>query len=141
MDTIHDVHDATPALTTLDASDASKAADTDPTLATLLHSVADTRLPTQFYQLLQLAIPFAIQFWSYGLHRTAGWMAVVSLFGMWALTVKRLDGTDKRDLRFAWTRIGRFVTGRVGTLLAAGLAVDAVIRFMAFVFRCPGCAG
>lgn len=113
----------------------------EPTLDALLRSVAYTRLPTQFYQLLQLAIPFAIQFWSYGLHRTAGWMIVVSLFGLWALCVKRLDGTDEHDARFAWPRIGRRLTRGLGGALAGILAVEAVIRFMAFVFRCPGCAG
>ncbi|MEP6491848.1 MAG: hypothetical protein ABJF01_04180 [bacterium] len=137
MDTIHNVGDATK---TRDVGNLGDARD-DQTLATLLRSIADTRLPTQFSQLLQLAIPFAVQFWSYGLHRTAGWMVVVSLFGLWALAVKRLDGTDERDVRFTWARIGRYLTGRVGTGLAAVLTVEAVIRFMTFVFRCPGCAG
>ena len=35
----------------------------DPTLGALLRSVAYHRLPTQFYQMLQLAIPFAAQLW------------------------------------------------------------------------------
>jgi hypothetical protein len=113
----------------------------EPTLATLLRSVAYTRLPTQFYQLLQLAIPMAFQFWSYGLHRTAGWMIVVSLFGLWALCVKRLENTDEHDVRFAWPRIGRGLTKGIGGALAGILAIEAVVRFMTFVFRCPGCAG
>jgi hypothetical protein len=113
----------------------------EPTLATLLRSVAYTRLPTQFYQLLQLAIPLAFQFWSYGLRRTAGWMIVVSLFGLWALCVKRLENTDAHDVRFAWPRIGRSLTKGIGGALAGTLAIEAVVRFMTFVFRCPGCAG
>jgi hypothetical protein len=115
----------------------------EPTLGAMLRSVAYTRLPTQFYQLLQLAIPFAVQFWSYGLYRTAGWMIVVSLFGMWALCVKRLDrdDVDARSPRFAWLRIGRAVTSGVGGALAACLALEGFVRFMAFVFHCPGCAG
>jgi len=113
----------------------------EPTLSALLRSVAYTRLPTQFYQLLQLAIPFAVQFWSYGLHRTAGWMIVVSLFGLWALCVKRLEGTDERDVRFAWPRIGRSLTKGLGAALAGILAIEGIVRLMTFVFRCPGCAG
>lgn len=123
------------------AKDATNSVVEEPTLVALLRSVAYTRLPTQFYQLLQLAIPFAVQFWSYGLHRTAGWMIVVSLFGLWALCVKRLEGADEHDVRFAWPRIGRSLTKGLGGALAGILAIEAVIRFMAFVFRCPGCAG
>ena len=113
----------------------------EPTLSESLHSLAYTRLPTQFYQLLQLAIPFAFQFWSYGLRRTAGWMVVVSLYGLWALSVKRLEGTAADNPRFAWTRIARSLTKGVGGALAGVLAVEAVVRFLSFVFRCPGCAG
>ena len=116
----------------------------EPTLGALLRSVAYTRLPNQFYQLLQLAIPFAVQFWSYGLHRTAGWMIVVSLFGLWALCVKRLDeavegGVENR--RSAWARIGRAVFSGAGGALAACLALEGFVQFMSYVFRCPGCAG
>jgi hypothetical protein len=111
------------------------------TLGALLRSIAYTRLPTQFYQVLQLAIPMAFQFWSYGLRRTALWMVVVSLFGIWALCVKRLEGTDPRDRRFAWPRIGRSLSLGGAGALAGVLAVETAIRFMAFVFRCPGCAG
>jgi hypothetical protein len=113
----------------------------DPTLGALLRSAAHTRLPTQFYQLLQLAIPFGVQFWSYGLYRTAGWMAVISLFGLWALCVQRLEDADERDVRFAWPRIGRVLTRTVGGGLAAVLAIEGVIHFLSLVFRCPGCAG
>ena len=113
----------------------------DQTLSALLRSIAYTRLPTQFYQVLQLAIPLAFQFWSYGLHRTALWMVVISLFGIWALCVKRLEGTDARDRRFVWPRIGRGLARGFAGGLAGVLILDAFVRFMSFVFRCPGCAG
>jgi hypothetical protein len=116
----------------------------EPTLDVLLRSVAYTRLPTQFYQLLQLAIPFAFQFWSYGLYRTAGWMVVVSLFGLWALCVKRVDEQAEaapEDRGVRWARIGRAVFGGLGGALATALALEGFVRFMASVFHCPGCAG
>jgi hypothetical protein len=113
----------------------------DQTLGALLRSVAYTRLPTQFYQMLQLAIPLAFQFWSYGLYRTALWMVVVSLFGIWALCVKRLDGTDPRDRRFAWPRIGRSLALGAGGALAGVLMAEAALRFLAFALRCPRCIG
>ena len=43
-------------------------------LGALLRSVAYHRLPTQFYQMLQMAIPFAAQLWFWGWNgRRAGW--------------------------------------------------------------------
>jgi hypothetical protein len=116
----------------------------EPTLGAVLRSIAYTGLPTQFYQLLQLAIPFGVQFWSYGLHRTAGWMAVVSLFGLWALCVKRID--ERVDFgeggsTSVWPRIGRAVFSGLGGTLATCLALEGFVQFMSYVFRCPGCAG
>lgn len=113
----------------------------EPTLAALLRAVADTRLPTQFYQLLQLAIPLAAQCWSYGWYRAAGWCVVTSLFGIWALCVQRLEDAELEDVRLAWHRIGRRLSKGFGGVLATALAVEAVVRFLAVVFRCPGCAG
>jgi hypothetical protein len=111
------------------------------TLGALLRSLPATKLPAQFYQLLQLAIPFAFQFWSYGWYRTAGWMIVTSLFGVWALCVQHLEDTDAHDRRFVWQRIGRTVAKSAGGTLAAVLLVEGFVRFLSFVFRCPGCAG
>jgi len=125
--------------------DTTHDARTDLTLGAMLRSVAYTRLPTQFYQLLQLAIPFAFQFWSYGLYRTAGWMVVMSLFGLWALCEQRLDGAGRdgavHGAGYAWTRIARSVAGGAAAALAGLLALEAFVQFMTLVFRCPGCAG
>ena len=68
----------------------------EPTLGALLRSVAYHRLPTQFYQMLQMAIPFAAQLWFWGWKRSAGWMVVVSLFGLWALCEQRVDELGER---------------------------------------------
>ena len=113
----------------------------DPTLGALLRSVAYHRLPTQFYQMLQLAIPFAAQLWVWGWRRSAGWMVVVSLFGLWALCEQRVDDLGEGSPRAAWPRIGRRLSGAIGGLLAGGLAIEGFVQLMRLVFKCPGCAG
>jgi hypothetical protein len=113
----------------------------DPTLDELLHSVAYTRLPTQFYQLLQLAIPLAAELWSKGWHQSAGWAALVSLYGVWALCAKRIDEADPEERISPWPRIGRSVTKGAGIALTCVLGVAAIVKVLSFVFHCPGCAG
>jgi hypothetical protein len=113
----------------------------DLTLDELLHSVAYTRLPTQFYQLLQLAIPLAAELWSKGWHQSAGWAALVSLYGVWALSAKRIDEADPEARISPWLRIGRSVTKGAGIALASVLGVGAIVKILSFVFHCPGCAG
>lgn len=113
----------------------------DLTLDELLHSVAYTRLPAQFYQLLQLAIPLAAQLWSYGWHQSAGWLVVVSLYGIWALCAKRLDEAEPDARLSPWLRIGRSVSKGTGLALGGVLGVLGIVRLLSFVFHCPGCAG
>ena len=113
----------------------------EPTLGALLRSVAYHRLPTQFYQMLQMAIPFAAQLWFWGWKRSAGWMVVVSLFGLWALCEQRVDDLGERSPRGAGPRMGRRVSGAIAGLLAGGLVLEGFVQLMRIVFKCPGCAG
>ena len=119
----------------------ARAPRADPTLDELLHSVAYTRLPAQFYQLLQLALPAAAELWSYGWYRSAGWMVVVSLYGIWALCAKRLDEAEMERHPSPWLTIGRSVSKGAGIALAGALGIEGLVRILSFVFRCPGCAG
>ena len=112
----------------------------DLTLDELLHSVAYTRLPAQFYQMLQLALPAAAEFWSYGWHRAAGWMIVVSLYGIWALCAKRLDEVETKR-RSAWPIIGRAVSKGFGLALAGVLVIEGLVRVLGLIFPNPGGAG
>jgi hypothetical protein len=113
----------------------------EPTLGALLRSVAYHRLPAQFYQLLQLAIPFAAQLWVWGWKRSASWMVVVSLFGIWALLEQRVDGRGEQSPRAIWPRIGRRLAGGTAALLAAGLALEGFVQLTRVLFGCLGCAG
>lgn len=117
-------------------------AQPEPTLGALLRSIAYRRVPAQFYQLLQLAIPLAFQAWAWGWKRTAGWMMVVSLFGIWALLERRLDDDDDRTSagRF-WARLARRASGGAAALLAGGLVFEAFLHVMRILFNCARCAG
>jgi len=113
----------------------------EPTLGALLRSVAYHRLPVQFYQMLQLAIPFAAQLWVWGWKRSAGWMVVVSLFGLWALFEQRVETMEEEARESIWPRIARRVAGGIAGLMATGLALEGFVQLMRVVFKCPGCAG
>src|SRR5262245_9272738 len=52
------------------------------TLPELLKRVAYAEVPSRFYAVLQVCAPFAVQFWAWGWHRTAGWLGVASVFGL-----------------------------------------------------------
>jgi hypothetical protein len=113
----------------------------DVTLDELLHSAAYTGLPTQFYQLLQLAIPLAAELWSVGWHQWAGWMALVSLYGAWALCAKRIDEAETDDRLSPWLSVGRSITKGAGLALGGVLGVTAIVKILSLGFHCPGCAG
>src|SRR4051812_30177924 len=62
------------------------------TLSEVLQKTAHAQLPSQFYGLLQLSLPLAYQAWTWQFYRTAGWLFVVSAFGLWALGQQHLKG-------------------------------------------------
>lgn len=123
-------------------------ADDEPTLPNLLRSFAFGHFPTRFYQMLQLALPLAAQAWLVGLPRVAGWLAVLSAFGVWALSAQRLErdslAVDLYDVAARPSRVARIarrVAGFTAGALAGGLAIEAVVKLLSVVFKCPGCAG
>jgi hypothetical protein len=130
------------------ASAAGVALAEEPTLPAELRRFAAEQLPGRFHQFLQLGVPAAVQFWVWGLPRTAGWSAVLSLFGIWALCeqtldrraeVARLEGRPEPGGRLL--RAIRAVAGGIAGLGASALVVEGVVRVLGVVFRCPGCAG
>lgn len=120
-------------------------AQDDGTLPAAIRALSVTQLPARFYLVLQLAVPMAFQFWSWGWHRAAALMILVSAFGVWALCEQRLgqsgdammtDPAPGRGLRLLHA-----VAGLVAALTCAGLVLDTIVRFLSVVFKCPGCAG
>ena len=119
------------------------------TLGELLRRTAYAQLPATFYWLLQLCVPLAFQLWVWGWHRAAGWLAVASAFGVWALAQQRLEGHAEADdahlaatssLRQVW-RVARGLAGVGGSLITLVLLLEGFSQLMAIVFKCPGCAG
>jgi hypothetical protein len=126
---------------------AAEDARDEPTLANILRSLVDAKLPSTFYQLLQFGIPFGLQLWTWGWYRSAGWMAVLSLFGIWALCEQRLEqqrtwqleGRDQRAQ--SWVAVARRLSGFGASILTAGLLFEGFLHLLGAVFKCPGCAG
>src|SRR5262245_9011323 len=79
------------------------AAVQEPTLGMLLRSAARKRLPRQFYRLLHLAIPVALQFAEFGWWRSAAWMAVISATGAWGLCEHRVVEADAMGWKRPWS--------------------------------------
>jgi hypothetical protein len=122
--------------------------DDEPTLANLLRASAFGHLPARFYQLLQFALPLAGQMWFAGFPRIAGWLVVLSAFGIWALCQQReerdawaIDTNVIPARRSTWVGVARRLAGFPAGALAGGLVVEAVIHLLSIVFKCPGCAG
>ena len=123
-------------------------ADDEPTLPNLLRSFAFGHLPTRFYQMLQVALPLSAQAWLLGFPRVAGWLLMLSAFGIWALAAHRMErdslAADVYDVPAQpskLARVARRLAGFTAGALAGGLAIEAVVKLLSFVFRCPGCAG
>ena len=123
-------------------------AEDEPTLPNLLRSFAFGHFPTRFYQMLQFALPLSAQAWLSGFPRVAGWLLVLSAFGIWALSAQRMErdslavdvyDVDARPSTFA--RVARRLAGFTAGALAGGLAIEAVVKLLSVVFKCPGCAG
>jgi hypothetical protein len=97
----------------------------------------------RLYQCLELAIPAATQFAIWGWWRSAGWMVVVSAFGIWGICDQALEqAVEGRSTAAAlWFRIGRAVAGPAAGLAASCLLIEAISQLMATIFKCIGCAG
>jgi hypothetical protein len=119
------------------------------TLGDILRRAVYAQLPSRFYGALQLSVPLAAQFWTWGWRRTAGWLVVGSAFGIWALAQQKIVGYAEAgdvDLVAAGTpdllwRVARSVGGAVGSLTALALLLEGFAQVMAAVYKCPGCSG
>lgn len=118
-------------------------------LSDLLRRFAYAQLPSRFHTIAQLGFPLAYQLWSWGWHRTAGWLTALALFSLWALAEQHLTGRADSEVhpvsgesrgRAAW-RFLRRASAAAGSLLSLTLILEAFAQIMASVFKCPGCAG
>jgi hypothetical protein len=145
----------------MESLDRAESVSDEPTLANVLRSVAYAHLPTRFYQLLQFGIPLGYQAWLWGWPRLAGWMAVLSAFGIWALCEQRLDQERRWESHRPPQAVvpAKRVAGGGGgggpgaARVGRGVVIEGVgkhnyqvlyrpgVQLMSMVFKCPGCAG
>lgn len=118
-------------------------------LSDLFKRLAYVQLPSRFHTATQLGFPLAYQLWSWGWHRTAGWLAAIALFSLWALAEQHLTGRADSEVhpvpesskRLAGWRLVRGVSATAGSLITLTLVLEAFAQLLSHAFKCPGCAG
>ena len=106
----------------------------EPTLAELLTHFARTTVPRRLYQLLQLGIPFAIDF---GLHRQwrlAAWGVALAALGAWGLADRWLWERPTAVIGDAWrprvVRVARATAGVLAAGISATLLIELFLRIL-----------
>jgi hypothetical protein len=96
----------------------------------VLRQAVRAELPARFYQLLQLAVPFAVQFALGGRWRWAAWGAATSAFGIWGLCVQRHDHGADAGWRLQALRVCRVACGTLAAVVALALMLEAFLHVM-----------
>ena len=118
-------------------------------LSDLFKRLAYVQLPSRFHSVAQLGFPLAYQLWSWGWHRTAGWLTVIALFSLWALAEQHLTGradseihpVAKNSTKLAGWRLVRGLSATAGSLITLTLVLEGFAQILSHAFKCPGCAG
>jgi len=105
-------------------------ADDERTLAGILHSIAETQPAARFYPLLQLGVPFAIQFGLLGWWRTASIMLAVGAFGVWGLCERHRQQLDSYGDEGIVHLIARLGSATVSATLVAGVVLESFLRLL-----------
>jgi hypothetical protein len=117
--------------------------DAEPTLAALATRFVRRTVPHQLFQVMQLALPLAVDFAWRDWWRGAGWAFAVTAFGAWGLADRWLAQRELDALHASPTsdpaqgktagriaRTVRAVAGTVATLLPALLLLDLFLRLL-----------
>jgi hypothetical protein len=118
-------------------------------LTDLLRRLAYAQLPSRFHSVAQLGFPLAYQLWSWGWHRSAGWLTAIALFSLWALAEQHLTGRADSEIhpvaenskRLAGWRFLRSMSATTGFLITLTLILEGFAQILSSAFNCPGCAG
>ena len=102
----------------------------EPTLAELLTRFVRTTVPLRLYQILQLGIPFAVDFGVRGWWRLTGWAIAVAAFGAWGLADRWLWTSNEEGWRPRLVRAARSVSGALAGGIPAVLLLELFLRVL-----------
>ena len=107
----------------------------EPTLAAILTRAVRTTFPTRLYQLLQLALPLAVEFALQGWWRPAVGAMSLTAFGMWGLADRWLwqasgEGPQLHPETLRLMKIGRAVAGTVAATGAGLVMLELFLRLL-----------
>ena len=103
----------------------------EPTLAALATGLVRRTVPRRLYQILQLALPFAIDFAMRGWWRGAGWSLAVASFGAWGLADHWLaESASDNPARAGWVRVVRVIAGGLAVVPTVALMLEMFLRLL-----------
>ena len=103
----------------------------EPTLGVLASRFVRTTLPRRLYQLLQLALPIAIDLGMRGWWRSATWSLSIAAFGAWGLADRWLaESARDNPSRARWVRVVRFISGALAALAPIILLLEQFFRLL-----------
>jgi hypothetical protein len=110
--------------------------EVEPTLAELSTRFVRTTVPRRLYTVLQLALPFSIDFAMRGWWRPAAWALALAAFGAWGLADRWLWVEDRPE---GWrVRSMRAARGVAGALAAVPPFILLLELFLRILGDAPG---
>ena len=103
----------------------------EPTLGVLASRLVRSTVPGRLYQVLQLALPVAIDLAMRGWWRGAGWALAVAAFGGWGLAHRWIaESAADNPSRARWVRVIRFVSGTLAAVPPIILLLEQFVRLL-----------
>ena len=107
----------------------------EPTLAAILTRAVRTTFPTRLYQLLQLALPLAVEFALQGWWRPAVGAMALAAFGLWGLADRWLwqasgDGPQLHPETLRLMKMGRAAAGAIAAAGAGMVMLELFLRLL-----------
>jgi hypothetical protein len=103
----------------------------EPTLGVLASRLVRATLPRRLYQVLQLALPVAIDLSMRGWWRGAGWSLALASFGAWGLADRWLaESAADNPSRARWVRVVRFIAGGLAIVPPIILLLEQFVRLL-----------
>jgi hypothetical protein len=102
----------------------------EPTLAELLTRFVRTTVSLRLYQILQLGIPFAVDFGVRGWWRLTGWAIAIAAFGAWGLADRWIWTSEDEGWRSRVVRAARSISGVLAGGIPAVLLLELFLRVL-----------